>query len=121
MVRAATLTVQSTEAITTQVWKFIALDIGSWDMDATASKSVAHGSAIGSIIVLGGYIVNDADDDMFPIVMGQDETATTSGIYCTNITATDIVLTRTTSCSYDSTNFNNTAISRGKIMCMVKL
>jgi len=87
------------------------LQIGDWDMDATGIISVAHGLTLANIRSISALIRNDANTAYFPIeyatlgVSGGAVSAQTS----------DIFLLRTSSGTFDTTDFNATSYNRGWI------
>lgn len=88
--------------------------IGDWDMDATASVTVAHGisSAIGKIRRVSATIRDDASS------VERDLTnANSSGVVNGAITwdATNINLSRTAAGTFDQTTYNATGFVRGFI------
>ncbi|MCK4500826.1 hypothetical protein KAU11_10025, partial [Candidatus Babeliales bacterium] len=94
-------------------WRFIELDIGDWDMDATLGINVAHGLSATewkTVRQLDAIIRNDADGQYFPLLV-PNSGAIDGGI--ASINATNIAMERTTGGFFDSTSFNSTSYNRG--------
>jgi len=90
------------------------VNIGDWDMDATASVSIAHGiadySKIRSVSVL---IIPDAATTLIPL-----DTSAAGGVPAGaigQIQSVNIPLYRTATETFDSTNYDSTSFNRGYI------
>jgi len=90
------------------------VNIGDWDMDATASVSIAHGiadySKIRSVSVL---IIPDAATTLIPL-----DTSFSGGVPAGSIgqiQSVNIPLFRTATGTFDSTNYDSTSFNRGYI------
>lgn len=89
------------------------IQIGDWDMDTTGSVTVAHGlSDITKIISISGMIIRD--DSALTFVIKGDASIS-------NVTPTDITLTRTAAGFFDGVNFNSTSFNRGWITIIYKV
>ena len=90
------------------------LSIGSWNMDSTASISVAHGLTFSKIVGFKWIIHNDAETAGYP---GNDvETDSDVADIIGYKTSSNIVLQRDGSSPFNSTNYNSTGISRGYVV-----
>lgn len=105
------------------LYAFKTLNIGDWDMDATATVQVAHGLSATewkTIKNIDAIIRNDADGIYYPIVGGGVQgwivgVSEPTDCWIWNFEATDIYLARKTGGTFDSTNFNATSYNRGFI------
>ena len=90
------------------------IEIGDWDMDATALLGVAHGlvdyKKIRSISVI---IRDDSDIVYYPLNYIDDLVPLSGGISI--IGTTNITLNRITGAKFDSVTFNSTSYNRGWI------
>lgn len=91
------------------------IEIGDWDMDATASVTVAHGLTYANIIDVTATIRADSPgiDYKGSIVHIDNSTGLGSGFVSAGTTL--VTLTRVTGGFFDSTNFNQTSFNRGWI------
>ena len=88
------------------------IDIGDWDMDATASVNVAHGLTLTKIRSVSVLIRNDDDDAYLDIIgTGNDIDA-----YMSSIDSTNVVLDRVGTGSFDGVNYDSTSYNRGWIV-----
>ncbi len=89
------------------------LDIGSWNMDSTATKNVAHGlSDITKVASVTVAIRNDDGDAVFPI----DHSASFANVRGNvKLDATNVILQRNSSGSFNDPDYSDSGISRGKI------
>jgi hypothetical protein len=87
------------------------LDIGVWDMDATASVTVAHGVTESKIRAVSVLIRSDTND-YYPI--DWNTSGTNAAGNWRLVSDTVVQLNRTTGGSFDSANFNDGS-SRGTI------
>ena len=95
------------------------IEIGAWDMDATASVFIAHGLDLGSagatVANIRGVrcvIINDAQNNAY-------EFDAWNGTSCGGSLTVGVALVslgRTAAGIFDSTNFNDTGINRGYII-----
>jgi hypothetical protein len=95
--------------------KIKVLEIGDWNMDSTATLTVAHGlsdwTKIRSIEV---SILNDASGRIYPIAGAADSTTgALSGGY--NVGSPNVILYRTPSGIFDGAGFDSTSFNRGWI------
>ena len=95
----------------TPTMKCKTLDIGTWDMDADASKNVAHGLTFTNIWSVEVMIVDDSGTTVYPLACKVSVYA--GGWY---LTSTNVVLERHPTGMFDSTDYNSTASSRGWII-----
>lgn len=101
------------------VWRYVVLEIGSWNMDTTAQRAVAHG--IGSpqyqTIVVGKVIIfHDMGGSIYPLEYFSDAVDPNligGGIGL--ITSLNINLYRRTGGPFDGASFDNAAINRGLV------
>lgn len=84
------------------------VDIGDWNMDATASVSIAHGLTLANIRSVTVLIKHDSGSPVavFPFGSSDDE------IY---LDATNVVLTREAGGPFDGTGYDATSYNRGFI------
>ena len=92
------------------IMNMIVIDIGDWDMDATATITVNHGLTVGKIRSFQVTIRQDNATDMYPIHGHQ---ATPEGYV--RINTSQFVLTRVAGGIFDDTVFNATSYNRGWI------
>jgi len=102
----------------TTYFKHKMIDIGDWDMDATASITVAHGLTAANIRSVDVHIRDDTPTNYYPLDYGPSTTVD-SGWY--NYNATNIVLFRETTGLFDSTSFDATSYNRGYIVIEYKI
>lgn len=88
------------------------VDIGSWDMDATASISVAHGLSYSNIRGIKVLIKDDDGTLWTPLDIYSG--GSSGGNYV--MTATQVQLSREAGGLFDSTDFNSGLGSRGYIL-----
>lgn len=88
------------------------IDIGDWDMDATASVAVAHGLTLANIRSVSAIIRKDDDSDRF-IAQGWNASATDFYIGAVN---SNVNLARLAGGSFDNTNYDSTGFNRGWIV-----
>lgn len=91
------------------------IELGDWNMDATASITVAHGLASDlwkNVRSMEVTVRNDADDTYYT-----DSTDTSAnadaGIEIEKIDATNVTIKRAGSGTFDATTFNSTSYNRG--------
>lgn len=89
------------------------VELGDWDMNATASITVAHGLVYADIISARVFIRNDADTERHDIGTGQNATTTTQQGYVGSIGATLVGVTRLTGGKFDSASYSATSYNRG--------
>lgn len=94
------------------------VNIGDWNMDATASVSIAHGLTLANIRSVSAMIRNDANDTYTPL--SQDgaapATPTDSTGFISAINATTVTLQRLADATaYDNANYDSTSYNRGWI------
>jgi hypothetical protein len=90
------------------------VDIGDWDMDATASVTVAHGITYTKIRSVSAIVRNDADDTYSPLTPAYVTVAggTIEGAI-RFINSTTVNLERLTGGLYDSVSYDSTSYNRG--------
>jgi len=93
------------------------IEIGDWNMDSTASATVAHGlsaTAWKNIRSVEIMIRNDAGGTDTYYNDSTDTSANAdAGVEVTSIDATNITLNRAGSGTFDATTFNDTSYNRG--------
>lgn len=88
------------------------VDIGDWNMDTTATKSVSHGVAdFKKIRHISVRIRNNSDTFHYPLMMG-DVSGNVAG-YVASTGSTSISLIRVSGGDFDDPNFNSTGYNRG--------
>lgn len=92
------------------------LQIGDWDMDASATKAVAHGLSDHKKIRRVDAIIRDDSDVFYHPIWTVDGGYTTPAGSISNPDATDITLSRQASNYFDSTNYNATSFNRGWVI-----
>jgi hypothetical protein len=93
------------------------VEIGDWDMDADATKSVNHGLTKTTIRAVSALIRGDSDGDRFPLdhMNFSDPTDGNNQGGVGFIGNTQVNLVRLTGGNFDSTSFNSTSYNRGWI------
>ena len=86
-------------------FKTVTVDMGQWDMDTDASKSVAHGQTLGFIRNVTAIVRNDAGT----LYMNLNTAGAVSW------DATNVILDRTAAGLFDSTDYDSVAQARGFI------
>ena len=89
------------------------LNMGTWDMQTTASISVAHGVDFSKIRSVSPIVVDDNGVFYYPIDFYLPAAGSPAGAYRLN--STDVDLDRTSSSFFDSTSFNDNTINRGTV------
>ena len=89
------------------------VEIGDWNMDADANKSVAHGLTYAKIVGTRAMIRNDADSARY-IVHGN--TSVTEELMITQVEATYVSLLRLGGGFFDHVNFDSTSFNRGWVI-----
>ena len=88
------------------------INIGTWNMDSTATATAAHGLTLSNIRSVKAMIVRDPLD--VQSMLGDTPSANFSGsIYCS---ATLVNMTRNAGGVFDSTDYDSTGINRGWII-----
>ena len=87
------------------------VNIGDWNMDATASITVAHGLTLSKIRTVKGIIQNDAGTLMLPCCLQYPSTNYIVAIY--QIDATSVYLVREAGTIVDTVDYNATSFNRG--------
>lgn len=90
------------------------VDIGDWNMDADATKSVAHGLTLANIRYVSGVVRRDDLDHIhdipdFNVATGRIE------LYVVEIGATNVDLERNSASEYNSADYDSTSFNRGWI------
>jgi len=88
------------------------IEIGDWNMDATASVSIAHGLTYGNIRFAHASIRNDLDTMGTPL----PGNLTTSVDLNLTWDGTNVILTRRSGVAYDSTDYDSTSFNRGWVI-----
>ena len=98
-----------TDTVTTI--KVKVLNIGDWDMDTDAVKTVAHGLTMTKIRGVTCLIRNDTDDVYTPVGQGQDGSAG----YDASISSitSNVTIAREAAGYFDNTGFDSTSYNRG--------
>lgn len=97
----------------------IVYEIGSWDMDADASKIVSTDVVFSKVRGISFMIINDAGDQLYP--NGVTQIAFTPALNAA-VGGSDvggelsILMSRTASGFFDSTSFNDTGVNRGYVI-----
>jgi len=100
----------------TPVVKFKILDIGDWDMDATASIDVAHGLADpDKILFVCGFIRNDTASTYYPLTLNINSSIVTD-VQILSFDLLNISLARLTAGFFDGTDFDSTSYNRGRLI-----
>lgn len=86
------------------------VEIGNWDMNVTASVTIAHGLTYADIISVRVMVQNDAGTAKY---MGYDDT--NGNLNITSTDATNVNISRGGGSLFDSTNFN-AVMNRGWIL-----
>jgi hypothetical protein len=97
------------------------INIGDWNMDATVSKTVAHGltsTQWKTVSNLTAIIRNDTDTAYYPLSLSGINGTNPSDAGITFVDSTNINLTRFGGGGYDNTNFDSTSYNRGWITFM---
>jgi hypothetical protein len=90
------------------------IEIGDWNMDATAQVTIAHGIAdFTKIRSLSAIVRTDADSAYYNLVNG--EIGASSGNTQIQAQSTNVLLARAVGGIFDSTSFDSTAFNRGWI------
>jgi hypothetical protein len=87
------------------------VNIGDWDMDATASVNVAHGLTSTDIRSVQVWIREDVGPAMLPMTYNQ--AGTPAGYF--SFDNTNVILNRLAAGVFDSTSYNATSFNRGYI------
>ncbi len=109
----------------TNKFKTIVLEIGNWDMDATASVTVAHGLADHTKI-RGASLVIRRDNASIDIPTGGYATygydvGFGDEFGAAAIDATNVNIYRVAAGVYDSTDYNSTPFNRGWVTLLVEV
>jgi hypothetical protein len=91
------------------------IDIGDWDMDATATVNIAHGLTMTNIRVMEAFIQSDGSAGVYPLNRVLNPTTPTLQGSVSVADSTNITLHRTTGGIFDSINFDATSFNRGWI------
>lgn len=82
------------------------IDLGDWDMDASPTKTIAHGLTFGNIRSIKATVRNDALSALYDIY-------SQGGGTIFSCDATIVTLTRTNAGIFDNTSFDVTGFNRG--------
>lgn len=96
------------------------LTIGDWDMDETLSVSVAHGVDVTKIVgVLGVIIPDDSPNTRYPFGgFGLSGGTASLDVFVDHCDATNVVINRKASGTFDSVEFNATSFNRGYVLVL---
>lgn len=87
------------------------IEIGDWDMDSTATKTIAHGlSDFKKVRLISASIRKDDDTELYFLHHGGTAVSAFGYIYADS---TNINLVRAPAGFFDSTDFNSTSYNRG--------
>jgi hypothetical protein len=91
------------------------LDIGPWDMGASNIVSIPHGLDMSKIVSVSAHVYNDDQDLLFPLEAGNTGPGSdpVGGWF---LNATNLHLFRTDGEYFDSPDFNDLTINRGKVL-----
>ncbi len=89
------------------------VEIGDWDMDATASVNVAHGLTYSKIRTMIVMIRDNAGTSSYDFSTADSEVGT--GTSTMAVGSANCVLNRSTDGYFDNTNFDSTSFNRGWI------
>lgn len=92
----------------------IEIEIGDWDMDATATLTVAHGLTLSKIRSVSVTIISDGGTIHNHLDHGKDSAGQPQGFV--DWRATDINLGRVAGGTYDDTAYDETSFNRGWIV-----
>lgn len=98
-------------------WKIKILDIGTWNMDTTPSKSISHGisSGLTKIIAVKASIYNDSATSTTDFV--SSPTSSAAGDTSLSWNNTDVLLeVNLGSSSFANTAYDSTASTRGRLL-----
>ena len=91
------------------------VEIGSWNMDTAATVAVTHGiSDYRKIRSISGVLRDDGDTILAPIPYVSDVVADILSV--SGVSSTTITLRRVTGGQFDNTSYDDTTISRGKLV-----
>lgn len=94
--------------------KFKVVEIGDWNMDSTASVSVAHGvSSEQNIRGVQVFVRHDTSSVIYPLTRASGASSVSGSI--SSVNATNVNLDRFASGAFDSTDFDSTSFNRGWI------
>ena len=79
------------------------VEIGTWNMDTTASVDIAHGLTKGKIRTIGAVIRSDDDNETYPVSYGGTDGVGAGSEF---VSTTIIRLTRVTGGSFDNNSFD---------------
>ena len=93
------------------------LNIGDWNMDSTASISVAHGLTASKIRGVTGYIRSDSGLSSYPVSLGSvSPAATDAEVTITQVNSTNVLLSRRSGGVFDMADFDSVSYNRGWLM-----
>ena len=92
------------------------VNIGDWNMDATATIFVAHGLTSSKIRSVYGVIMDDDDGSITYTPLTPAYAAATGIAQIYSWDGTNITLNRVSPSSYDSNNYNKTSYNRGWLL-----
>ena len=93
------------------------IEIGDWNMDTDATKSVAHGLTLSKIVGVSAIIRNDAGSIHYPLLVGRDVAAANIGAgNVSYVGAATVALYRATGGTFDASTFDSTSYNRGWVI-----
>jgi hypothetical protein len=92
------------------------LDIGDWNMDASASVLVPHGLTLSNIRKVSATIRNDANTTYYKLSGNSSGSQTGYRVQISTFDATNVVLLREAGGFFDQTDFNATSYNRGWVV-----
>ena len=90
-----------------------AVNIGPWNMDSTAGKSIAHGLIISNMISLAGVIFSDSIGRAYSVPFSYDFAG--DDVNCL-IDGLNFVMARKFEGYFDSTFYDDPVMNRGNIL-----
>ncbi len=91
------------------------VDIGVWNMDVTTNKNVVHGLTFTNILFAGAIIYDNTYTNHSLINRGVLHSDTTPQGFVDRINNANIKLSRLTGGFFDSVDYNNALMNRGKV------
>jgi hypothetical protein len=91
------------------------IEIGDWNMDTTATKTVSHGLTLATICGVRGVVRDDAGTEHFGMLTLQDD-ITNYGVRITDVSSSLVNLERETGGTFDGNGFDSTSYNRGWVI-----
>ncbi len=92
------------------------VEIGTWNMDTTASKIIDFDVPVKQIISFAGSVRNDTGTLRYPISPGRREAATSASLYITLSSHNQITMSRHGGGFFDDSDFTAAGINRGWVI-----